>query len=800
MNVSDERHVKNMPCGFCGEPKTSFECELCGQRFCDAHVLSTEIYECKKCGLKFRQEDAKKVKFRCPNVPKSQCPICHSELRLNRLPAGQFYLGCTNELCGWDSITNPPIVLSGTTNLALREGFRRGWVRKPKTCGQPLKRKSGERLCPNCFVNFVATSGTVNFATIAARFGIEDEKAVGALLKGLLEDDRLYGVLDEERHVFVAVSKEMRRSMLNSITETGRVDLTKYADHLGLSVDKVKALTLDVVKSQRLEGEFALDDSSFYTTQYVRNEVVRIVTGVGRITLKDLAAKFKLEPSKIKGVCVELMRNKALTAYFADQGNEVVTREKLEAEVKAFAEAEGVFKLEDAANHFRVALELVRRSIHHLVETGKLRGIFTQKREYITENTLREKIQGYARAYREILLSELARRLGITERTVEEMLAALIANGTINGYIDAKKRVFVLEKDAHLVVPTGAGVPSAGTAEEEGKVEVVRGYDFIGGQLHFKVAVRNFTPMTIHQVKVVLDVPGSFHIAQEVITIPTIEPGTSRGVDFYLEPESCGISRIGGTVIYKDARGRSHPLTIKPLEVQIKCPLVVKTLDSIEDCQLAIQDLPSDARAFLIADLDPRLAYRAAMRAILNFDTRLVTSHETEEAGFYKAEAWFSSKAKVTGGRIITRIYLSGVDQSLEIRVWCNNPGQLTGFLAKAIEILFAEINIIRKVRAESRERTIDLMALTQNILLVSNYAELKWNASDILVKLQDIQGRLVRLISPDDPVVVELSKWIDALAKYDGEQPISDEDAENLAKDMEVLKDFIERTVTPAL
>jgi uncharacterized membrane protein len=78
-------------------------------------------------------------------------------------------------------------------------------------------------------------------------------------------------------------------------------------------------------------------------------------------------------------------------------------------------------------------------------------------------------------------------------------------------------------------------------------VEVVREYDFVGGQLHFKVVTRNNSDMTIHDVKVILDVPSSYNRKTDIITIPTIDPHNSRGVDFYLEPQECGLSTIGGT-------------------------------------------------------------------------------------------------------------------------------------------------------------------------------------------------------------------------------------------------------------
>ncbi|OLS16250.1 MAG: hypothetical protein RBG13Loki_0161, partial [Promethearchaeota archaeon CR_4] len=369
------------------------------------------------------------------------------------------------------------------------------------------------------------------------------------------------------------------------------------------------------------------------------------------------------------------------------------------------------------------------------------------------------------------------------------------------GYIDMGRREFIAE----AVQPNyKAPVPQSteeGTTEEvgdEGAVEVVREYDFMGGQVHFKVAVRNFTNMAIHDIKVVLDVPTSFHLEQEVITVAVIDPGNSRGVDFYLEPGSCGISSIGGTVIYKDARGTPHSVHINKKEVEIKCPLVVKTLDTIEDCQLAIQDMPSDARAFLIADLDARLAFRAAFRAISTFDTRIVTSHEGTEVGSYAAEAWFSSKAKVTGGRIIIRLQVSGKNQSLEIRIWCSNAGQLTGLLAKTIELLFTEINLIRKIKSENRERTIDLLSLTQNVMLVSNYAELRWKAADIVVKLQDVYARLERVLGSDHIILQKISTWFDKLQKYGPDEHITDEEGTQLATEMEAVQDTISRAVTP--
>ncbi|HMF33276.1 MAG TPA: hypothetical protein VKK79_17760, partial [Candidatus Lokiarchaeia archaeon] len=168
------------------------------------------------------------------------------------------------------------------------------------------------------------------------------------------------------------------------------------------------------------------------------------------------------------------------------------------------------------------------------------------------------------------------------------------------------------------------------------------------------------------------------------------------------------------------------------------------------------------------------------------------------EVGQYEAEAWFSSKAKVTGGRIIIRLLVSARNQSIEIRIWCNNAGQLTGLLAKAVELLFTEINLIRKIKDENRERTIDLLSLQQNVLLVSNYAELRWKTSDIVVKLQDIYARLERILGTDNPIVQKVGAWFEKLQAYGPDDHISPEDGDLLGNDMEAVQDTITRSVAP--
>ncbi len=792
------RITPNKTCAVCGNRKTIFDCPKCGKAYCEDHVGTTDKFFCNKDNTRYTPEEARQNTEKCSVVLNSICFKCRDQLHIAQLPGGEQYLKCSK--CGWTSLDADPPLKSTQRQQLLKVGIRRGFLRNDKICGNKLRKETGSTYCPECLIDALKRSRTVSFSTLCSMFNLKIQD-VPAILGGLLQEQKIQGFIEEKNQVFISLSDEIFSGLKQTLQTKGSISLKEFAEKMELESEYVKQIVLRLIREEHLRGCFSEDFSVYYQETYVMKEIISMVSEKGRVPIQDLAKTFDINFGNVKNYLVQMLKDKQIEAFFADNGNEIVTGEKLENEIRQHAANVGLFQLEDAAAIFKVALELVRRTLASLVKKGRIRGLFTQKREFITEEVLREKIISIVKAYRIIKLGELARRLAITEVTVEDALATMIANSNIAGYIDMGRREFIAEANQPSYKPPVPAPAEGGTTEEvgdQGKVEVVREYDFMGGQVHYKVAVRNFTKLAIHDIKVILDVPTSFHVEQEVVTIANIDPMNSRGVDFYLEPGSCGISSIGGTVIYKDASGEPHSVHVNKKEVEIKCPLVIKTLDTIEDCQLAIQDMPSDARAFLIADLDARLAFRAGFRAISTFDTRIVTSHEGQEAGAYAAEAWFSSKAKVTGGRIIIRLQVSAKNQSIEIRIWCSNAGQLTGFLAKTVELLFTEINLIRKIKSENRERTVDLLALTQNVMLVSNYAELRWKASDIVVKLQDIYARLERLLGAENPILQKISAWFDKLQKYGSEDHITDEEGNQLATEMEGIQDTISRSVTP--
>ncbi len=788
-----------MKCLFCENQKIDFTCEKCKSSFCINHIATTETHECKKHNLFYSKVKAVERNFKCTVVENSECPICKHLLRLERLSSGQYYLECTNPNCpeSWNSYLKTPGLFFPSKEKLAREAIRYNLIKGNRLtlCSKRLRSIIGKEVCPNCFLNLLKRAPLSNFSTIMNSFNISAEQMIKFINK-YMDEERIYGIIDQKNQMFYYISSEMREKILAKFHDEGIINVADLGIMLDMSSEIATKVIYKLINQFQIKGSFTLNKEIYYTQKYIMDNLIKEINKNGRVSLKDLANNFNIPKELIKSFCVNLMRAKAVNGFFADRGYEIITANQIYTDIKDYSKETGLFELSKLASKLKIAVELARKSLHELIKTGKIKGIFTQRREFMTNKHLEKKIKEIARAYRTMPLRELSNRLGVTEASIEENLAQIISRGDIDGYIDMAKRTFVAYsvpiESKSQDIPKTPKVPTDG-----GNVEVVREYDFIGGQLHMKVVVRNKSTMAINSVKVILDVPSSYKTKDPLINIPFIEAKNSRGVDFYLEPKECGISNIGGDVIYKTASGDKNTVHIRKKEVQIKCPLVVSCLATIEDIQIAIADLPNDARAFLIADIDPRLAFRAGVRTIKRFEVSTVTSHEGNDTkGKYEAESWHCSEAKVGGGRIITRVYVSEANQSLEVRVWCNHPGQLTGFLAKIIELLFEEINIIRKIKSDEREKTIDVMAITQNLAEISDYCMLRWKAQNIRTKLHDTFVRVRKILGENEAILGRMEYWLTELNKFGKDDKITDELADKLVNDIENFRNVIARSI----
>jgi PCI domain-containing protein len=789
-------------CTICNSKDVEHKCSKCGGNFCYNHTGSTDELFCKKHPkLRLNRTQANKRSNRCQILEFSRCPTCGVDLEAATTQDGHYYLKCIKG--NWNSRINSPKIIVNSEKALQKEAHKYGLTRSGDVCHDKLKKEKGNNFCLTCLMNTINNQSETKFNSLFKEFGLNGKDAEH-ILKDLVADNSIKGILDDNNDVFINFSSNDEAQLGAELQSQGFLDLKKMETDLKIDKKSATRIIIEIIRKNSLRGTFTRKRDKYYLESGLTNLIIQELKNQGMIRHHDMARKYDIPEGNIKNYIMNMMKSKIISAFFADTGKITIAIEELENRIENFCQKNGNFMVTSLASNLKVAPELARKKLFGLIQKGVVRGIFTQNHEFITEEKLSEKIKAIARAYRTISLKDLARKLAITEQRVEEGLATLISRGSVAGYINMEKRQFIADEKqptSQFGAPPGAyGAtnPSSPGGQSgpktTGEIEVVRHYDFVGGQLHFKVVVRNKSNMAIHDIKVILDVPSSYRRARELITISVIDPGNTHGVDFYLEPAECGISTIGGTVLYKDAMGKFNTIYINSKDVQIKCPLVIKTLDSIEDCQKAIQSLPSDARAFLISDLPLEMAYSAAHRAVSQFDTRNVASFEDRNEGYFEAEAWFSSEAKVTGGRVITRIYLNGANSTLEVRVWCNEAGQLTGFLAKIIELLFVEINLMRHIKAEERNKTINAMAITRNIMEISDICMLRYKASSARLKLEDTHTRISKLNIDFQGVGQRIYDWIKKLEEYDEEAMLVDEDADKLEKDIQSIHQILDK------
>ena len=108
--------------------------------------------------------------------------------------------------------------------------------------------------------------------------------------------------------------------------------------------------------------------------------------------------------------------------------------------------------------------------------------------------------------------------------------------------------------------------------------------------------------------------------------------------------------------------------------------------------------------------------------------------------------------------------------------------------------MLFEQIEIIRHIKSEEREKTLDVMAITQNLAEVSDYCSLRWKAQNIRTKLHDTFIRLRKIIGDESPVLGRIEFWLATLNKYEKDDSISEKEADKLINDVENFKNVLRR------
>ncbi|MHA1799684.1 MAG: winged helix-turn-helix transcriptional regulator, partial [Candidatus Helarchaeota archaeon] len=241
----------------------------------------------------------------------------------------------------------------------------------------------------------------------------------------------------------------------------------------------------------------------------------------------------------------------------------------------------------------------------------------------------------------EITIRILEKHLNLHYNTIHYYINKLAKIGLIEEIQGDRERTYRI-KESHLVfleryfrfeAPPISIVKRPEEAETPStqNITVLREYDYLGGDIRFKVAVQNKSIHTVSKIQVMLTSSEQYLVDEKVKTIDVLLPNESRGVDFMLTPLTCGKSNIYATVSYSDSKGTPQSLTVRPKEIWIKCPLVVPQHASISEVMTWKKELLNGSSSIEYSNIPESQAFKIALDQISALDLSAINLDESKK-------------------------------------------------------------------------------------------------------------------------------------------------------------------------
>jgi hypothetical protein len=221
--------------------------------------------------------------------------------------------------------------------------------------------------------------------------------------------------------------------------------------------------------------------------------------------------------------------------------------------------------------------------------------------------------------------------------------------------------------------PTRARRPIPGVASsissrardsETGKVKALRGGEFIGNRMRFKVKVVNDSRYMITDVRVyLLSFPkASLKLAgEDDCLFAKIEPSGFRSPTFdFIPTQDCVRGDIVAGVSYMDMQGKAHTLSTKPFVIRSVCDLLLPDQVSPEDFELKLKEHEHGEIMIKVDEWTPEEMFDKALRLVDESNFFEVDSYFEETEGVVYAHITGFAKGKYTGKSVGVQINITG--------------------------------------------------------------------------------------------------------------------------------------------
>lgn len=196
------------------------------------------------------------------------------------------------------------------------------------------------------------------------------------------------------------------------------------------------------------------------------------------------------------------------------------------------------------------------------------------------------------------------------------------------------------------------------------QITALRGGEFIGNRMRFKVKVVNDSQFTITDVKVFLiSYPSeALRIATEDdVRFPKIEPQGFRSPSFdFLPTQDCVKGEIIAGVSYIDERGSAHTLTTKPFIIRSVCDLLIPDQIAPEEFELKLKEHECGEIVVKVEEWTAQEMFEKSLRIIEDANFYEVESKSDEQDGVFHGRISGLAKGKYTGKSIGVKIFVSG--------------------------------------------------------------------------------------------------------------------------------------------
>ncbi|MHA1269331.1 MAG: hypothetical protein ACTSPY_06040 [Candidatus Helarchaeota archaeon] len=415
--------------------------------------------------------------------------------------------------------------------------------------------------------------------------------------------------------------------------------------------------------------------------------------------------------------------------------------------------------------------------INRELNSGKIIGEFKNgifHRDLEISRKKKELLLEYINKNNKINLEEASKVARLSLRQTSNLIDEYLNGNIIKGKWDSERNFFI-----------NFAVESISK-----ELDIKRDYDYVGGDVRFKVVVRNITKMPITDITVMLNVGGQYIVKEPSKKVEALMPGETRGVDFMLTPITCGISKIMGIVSYYDPFDELHSITIRPKEIRIKCPLVIPADATNSEIIEWQKTLLKGYSTIEYKNLSPSQVFDIICDQISSLDLKLISKNDQELISTY------AGITKISNSKLI--IVAQIIKNKIKIATWTASLKEATGFIAYLKNLIHIALNASQlKVGIEKiGGKIIKLFEISQRLFTLYNLCIKQESVDEILILFKEIKIKLIKIIN-DKKIIMDIEQWETEISrKYDGTEIIDQNIRNNILYDIIIWLTELEKII----